>query len=302
VTARESAISYGAFVADVLKVTLTPAQSVLCRVAFDREQPSDLDPDDRDIAAELFGPDVDLIPDSARAVLVGVFGARSGKSRFLGGTYSLWRALVADLSGLAPGETGSALIVGPDLRLGRQTLRFALGAAHSVSSIERLIESETSDAFSLRRPDGALVAIETLPATRGGSATRGRTLVSAVLDESAFFRDADYLINDEEVFRAVSPRVLDGGLTVIVSTPWAEAGLLFAEFDRNFNHPRGALACRGTTLLMNPSKRAEVERERERDPENARREFDAEFLARGVSTFFDPVAINQAVDSELRAG
>jgi hypothetical protein len=299
---KQSAITYCGFVADVLGARLTDAQLVLCKVAFDRVEPRDLDPADREIAAQLFGPDVDIIPDSARAILVGTFGARSGKSRFLGGIYSLWRALVADVTGLAFGETATALLVAPDLRLGRQSLRFALGAAHSVPSIARLIESESTDAFALRRPDGSLVAIECLPASRGGIATRGRTLVSAVLDECAFFRDADYAINDEEIFKAVSPRVLPGGLTILCSTPWSESGLLFAEFDRNFDHPRGALACRGTTLLMNPSKAAEIERERERDPANAAREFDAQFLSRGASAFFDPAAITLAVDPELHAG
>src|SRR5262249_41632876 len=147
-------------------------------------------------------------------------------------------------------------------------------------------------------PDGALVSIECLPATRGGSALRGRTLVSAVLDEAAFFRSDDYQVNDQEIFRAVAPRVLPGGIGHVGSTPRTEGGPLHEEFSRNFADPKTAIAAHAPTLLMNPAKRLEVERERERDPENARREFDAEFLPRGAGAFFDPVALKQAVDPD----
>lgn len=291
-------VKFVPFVRDVLGVTLTPAQRVLCLVAFDGVEPAELEGEERELARKLFG-DVETIPVEARAVLVAVCGARSGKSRVLEALYSLWRALVADLSGLAPGEVAVALIVAPDMRLARQTLRFALGAAKSVPAIARLLDSETADGFTLRRPDGHQVAIECLPATRGGSALRGRTLVCAGLDEAAFFRDAEYAVNDEEIFRAVAPRVLPGGMVIVASTPWAETGLLFDEFQRNHGHPVTAIAAHAPTLLMNPSKAAEVARERLRNPENARREFDAEFLSRLAGTFFDPTARKLAVD-ELR--
>jgi hypothetical protein len=281
----------------VCSVRLTPAQRVLALVAIDSAEPRDLIGDDRALALALFG-EVETIPPIARAVLVAVCGGRSGKSRVFGGLYSLWRALTADLSGLAPGEQAVAVIVAPDLRLARQTFRFALGAAKEAPSIADLIEAETSDGFTLLRPDEVRVSIECLPATRGGSALRGRTLVSAVLDEAAFFRGEDYQVTDAEIFRAVAPRVLAGGMVIVASTPWAESGLLHEEFSRNFAEPKTAIAAHAPTLLMNPSKRLEVERERERDPENARREFDAEFMPRGAGTFFDPIALKRAVDAE----
>ena len=286
------------FVETVLGVRLHPAQSVLCRVAFDGIEPSDLEGDDRGLARQLFG-ETETIPTEARAVLVAVCGARSGKSRVLGALYSLWRALTADLTALAPGELAVALIVCPDLRLARQTLRFALGAAKAVPSIARLIEGESADALTLRRPDEHVVSLEALPATRGGSALRGRSLVSAVLDECAFFRDESFQVNDQELFRAVAPRILPGGLIVVCSTPWAESGLLYDEFSRNHGHPVTALAALAPTDVMNPAKRAEVERERARDPENARREFDAEFMPMGSGLFFDGNAIDQAIDRAL---
>ncbi|MEO7032730.1 MAG: hypothetical protein ABI548_02780 [Polyangiaceae bacterium] len=282
------------FCARVVGIELTPAQRVLASVAFDGMEPHELIGADRDIAAELFGP-IDAIPPEARAVLVALCGGRGGKSRVLCGVYSLWRALLADLSGLAPGEQAVALIVAPDMRLAKQTLRFALGAAKHAPSIAALIESENTEGFVLRRPDGRPVAVEALPATRGGSALRGRSLVSAVLDECAFFRSEEYAVNDAEIFRAVAPRVIDGGLVVIASTPWAEAGLLFDEFMRNHGHPVTAMAAHAPTTLLNPAKAAEVARERARSPENAAREFDAQFMSIGSGLFFDSSALDRAL-------
>lgn len=294
------AVTFTAFLSDVLRVELTPAQRVLSLVAFDGLEPSDLQGDERSLARRLFG-DVETVPADARHVLVAVCGARAGKSYVLGALRLLYLALTVPLTTLAPGEVAVALIVAPDLRLARQVLRYALGAAEEVPSIKRLIASRTADGFTLERPDGGTVSVECLPATRGGSAVRGRSLVGAVLDESAFFRDDSYQVNDVEVFRAVSPRVLRGGQVVVASTPWAEAGLLFDFHKRNFGHPIDALCAHAPTLVLRDDEhtRSYVARERTRDPMNASREFDAEFMPAGVDTFFDARAIESSIDTTL---
>jgi hypothetical protein len=99
-------------------------------------------------------------------------------------------------------------------------MRYSLGAARKLGGVT--IESETTDAFVVVREGGRRVAIECLPATRGGSAVRGRTLLSAVLSEASMFRDdSGYVVNDRAIYEAAAPRVVDGGLVVIESTPWA---------------------------------------------------------------------------------
>ncbi len=288
------------FVTEVLRVQLTPAQRALARVAFDRVEPGQLEGDEAEAGQLLFGP-VETIPPSARSVLVAVLGARSGKSYVFVSLYSLWRALFADLSTLAPGELAVALIVSRDMKLGRQSLRYALGAAKQHTDLRRLIDSETSDAFVLTRFDRRPVSLEVLPASRGGGALRGRSLVSACLDEAAFFHDENYVVNDIETFRAVSPRVLPGGLTVVASTPFMETGLLHNLYTTNWGAPRTALAAHAPTLTMlnSPKNLDTVEREIEIDPDNARREFGAEFVAGGASLFFPPGLLRDATVDAL---
>ncbi len=285
-----------------LGTTLTLAQRVLAMVAFDGVEPADLPPDERAVARQLFG-DVDHVPTSARGVLIVVAGARSGKTRLLA-LHALWRAFVADLRGLAPGETATALLAAPDLRLARQALAYALGAAQATPALVRLASGVTRDRFVLTRPDGGRVAVECLPATRGGASLRGRTLVCAALDECAFFYDETGAVSDVDLFRAVAPRVLPGGLVVLSSTPWAEAGLLYWEFRRNQGRPTTALACHAPTTVMragDPAVEAIVQRERERDPENARREYDAEF-AGSVASLLDGEDVDAAVLSGFYGG
>lgn len=271
-----------------LKVGLSDAQRVLTTVAFDGVDPCDLLAPDRAIASELFGG-IERFDPVTRAVLVAVCGARGGKTYVLSALYSLWRALYADLSTMAPGEVAVALVVAPDLGLAHQTLAYAKGAVAADQELAGLVTSDNADSLSLLRADGHTVSILCRAAGRGGAGLRGKSLVSAVLDECAFFRDRSFVVNDKDVFDAVSPRVLPGGLVVIASTPWAEAGLLFDEFTLNFGHPVTAMAVTAPTLLMLPTQRNKdaVAREEARDPDNALREFGAQFMAAGAGTFFD---------------
>ncbi|HEY5374818.1 MAG TPA: hypothetical protein VIK01_14140 [Polyangiaceae bacterium] len=298
----KSAVPFVHFVEQVLRVELTPAQRVLALVGFDGVEPIDLRGADRALATALFGP-IDTVPQSARGVLAIVKGARVGGTYVFGALYSLWRALTADISKVAPGEQVSAIVVAPDTRLARQCLRFALGAARSVQAIGKLIKAETADGFVIHRPDGHRVAVEALPATRGGSALRGRTLVSAVQSESSFFRDESAAVNDVDCFQAVAPRVVKGGMVVLESTPWAETGLLFDIFSKNFGEPSTALAAHAPTLLMRPDEttREIVEREKARDPDNYEREFGAAFISGGSGLFFGSIELQAALDRELRA-
>src|SRR5262249_30644541 len=125
------------------------------------------------------------------------------------------------------------------------------------------------------------------------------SLVGAVMDESAFFRDEDHSVNDAEIFHAVAPRVMPEGQVILASTPWAQGiGLLYDLFSANHGAPRTAVAAHAPTLLLRNDARtaAMVERERERDPDNAAREFDAKFMSSGAGLFFDPSAVDAAVD------
>jgi hypothetical protein len=274
-------------------VLLTLGQAELVRVAFDGVEPVD-----RELAAKLFGAPV---PVGIRSVVAAVCGARAGKSYVLVALRLVWGMLVRDLSSLAPGQRAVALIVAPNDKLRREVLNYALGAVRSKPELAAMLDGEPgADGFGLRRPDGHVVRFEMSVATAGGYGARGRALTDFALDECAFFRDASFKVNDEEIFRAGAARVLPGGQTIIASTPWAQTGLLFELHKKNFGRPDTALVAHAPTLVLHdsPMTREIVSREEKRDPDNAKREFGAQFMTGGTTVFFEAASIDAAVTDE----
>lgn len=276
-------------------VELTPGQAELARVLYDGCVPVD-----RGLAVQIFGDiEFENLPVGCRSVVAVVAGARGGKSYVVISLRLLHAMFVCDLSSLAPGQRAVALNIAPNEKLRREVLNYARGAVRSKPELEAMICEEGAEGFGLRRPDGMVVRFETGVATAGGYGARGRSLVAFALDEVAFFRNASFVVNDAELFRAGSARVLPGGQTIVASTPWAKSGLLYDLHAENWGHPKTALVAHAPTLVMNPSDMARtlVEREMARDPDNAAREFSAEFMASGTTDFFPSDLIESCVDA-----
>ena len=272
-----------------LGVALRPGQAELVRVAFDGVEPVD-----RGIASQLFGPDV---PVGRRSVVAAVCGARAGKSYVLVALRLLHGMLVRDVSQLPPGVKAAALIIAPRDDLRTEVFRYALGAVESKPELAAMLANKTADTFRLRRPDGYEVEFKTGVATSGGTAARGQWWTDFALDECAFFRDSSYKVNDEELFRAGSARVLPGGQTIIASTPWTEAGLLHRMWK---TRPTDTTVVHAPTLALNDTDltREIIARARQSDEDNARREFDAVFMTGGTTLFFEPSCIDAAITNE----
>lgn len=252
--------------------------------------------------AEFFGSRP--TPKKPRTVAVRA-GGRAGKTSRLLAPKALHAAWTVPLPTLAHGEEAVALLVAPDMKLGKQCLSFVSGYVDQSPILSSArVKDDTAETITLRRPDGRIVRVEVLAATRGGRAVRARTLVFAGLDEAAFFfAEGTGVVNDQDVYNAVAQRVVPGGQVWIVSTPWlASVGVLEKTIEAEWGRHQSALVCSAGTRALNPSwdPTGEIERDlRERDPEAARREIDGKPIASGVSTFFDPRTIDAAVDKEL---
>jgi hypothetical protein len=282
-----------------------PGQAELVRVAFDRAEPVD-----RALAVSIFG-DIDFanVPVGARDVVAAVCGGRGGKTYLLVALRLVWGMLVRDLSPLAPGQQAAATVVAPSPKLRQEAVNYALGAIRSKKELAPLLRlprgtkpDDMVGEFGVYRPDfDRVVLFNAAAATRGGYAVRGYWHTDLALDEAAFFRDNTYKVNDEEIFRAGKPRVLPGGQTMVDSTPWAETGLLFDLWQKNWGKPTSALVAHAPTLVLNDVEytRSIVAAEYARDPENAEREFGAKFMTGGTTVFFPPALIEAMVDDEL---
>ncbi len=290
-----------------LGVVPKPGQRVFCAVAYDGIEPKDLSPDDRELARKIFG-DVDVIPRKARETIAAVCGGRGGKSYIIIALRLVFGALTRDLRSLAPGQKAVALIIAPNPKLRNEVVAYAMGAMRSKPELNAMLvlpkgkkQDSPADSFGIRRPDGHLVLFEAGVAARGGYGGRGRSLTDFAQDESCFFRDSAFQVNDAEIYKAASPRVLPGGQSILASTPWAEAGLLYDFWVRNWGKPGDALVAHAPTLVLHDTEftRDIVAREYARDPDNADREFGAKFMTGGTSIFFPPNEIERALDETI---
>ncbi len=301
-TAAVRPMPFVSFCQRILGLLLTRGQRVLCAIAFDGVQPHELEGVDREIARQLLG-DVDDVPALARRVLVLVLGRGSGKST-IAAAYGVWRMVTADVSRCGPGDMPHVVVIAPGKRTAGLAVRMALALVQGSRALRTQLESETADGFEMRRPDGRLVAFAAFAASRGGASARGLSVLSFILDEAQFFTsDSEFVVNDRDIFSAIVPRLMPGGAGVFISTPWPVTTLMGELHEKNFGSPSNALAALAPTLVMRDGDEtlvALVAAERERDPENAAREFDCDAsLTAGSSQFFDPGAIRAAVDLTL---
>jgi len=283
---------------DWLGVTLSPAQRCLASWLYDASATSD----DQEYVQTLFGGSEGiLVPGKRHRVVTIVAGRRAGKSYIFIALRLLHGLLVRDLSSCAPGQIPTAIVIAQNRTLRQEVLNYALGAVRSKPELAGLLPKQKLDdlnpsRFDLHRPDGRLVRFQGAVATKGGYGARGRSFTDVALDETAFFADENHAISDVRIFAAALPGLLPGGQCIVASTPWAEAGLLYDLYKRNYGHPADALCAHAPTVLLNPEQRELVERETIRDPDNAAVEYEAQFMAGGSSVFFPAGLLDGAIE------
>lgn len=286
---------YSEFI-DKLGIELTPGQLALARVLYDGDEPEDVG----ELALALFGG-VRRLSVALRRTAVAVIGARAGKTYLLVALRMLHLALTVDISTLAPGEIGYAIIVTPHLNMSAQALRYVTGALDATPWLAaHEVERSEGESVTLARGRQRVI-VEARAASARGLSGRGFSLVGAALDECAFFRDENYKVNDDELYKAFIPRILPGGQMVIASTPWAEYGLLYSLWKSNFGHPETCSVAHAPTLVVRdvPFTRELVEMETKRDSQNAKREYGAEFYGNNSTHFFEKECIDACFDGSL---
>ncbi len=300
------AVPFHQFCSDVLKFKLTLGQRVVAKVAFGDLNPCDLEGEERDIALTMFGG-LESVPEKAKRYVCMRLGRGSGKTT-LCSAYAVYCAVCQDFS-VGPGDTPYVVTIAPDLPTAKLAISMCRELIRSSPAIERLVCGDEKTTITLRRPSGQQVKIEAFAASRGGSSVRGRTILAFLLDEAEFFTSngADgggsaYAVSDTDIFRALTPRLVRSGKGMLVSTPWPVETLMGTMFDANWSKPTTALAIKAPTLLVrgeDPDVAANVAAERERDPDNCRREYDCEIDGTSGQQFFDGTCLASAVTSDL---
>lgn len=291
------------FCPDVLGVTLTIGQRVVAKVCVDRVELKDLTPDELRFAENIFNLDASSrIPRKARRTLCLRFGRRSGKTSFAS-WLAVYKAFTADVSKCGKGDLPTVAIIAPDKDTAKDLcLTMVKGVLESSEKLKGFIAASDDNSVTVRRPDGRRVVIKAYAADKGGKTVRGRSMICAILDEAEFFNsdpDGRFEIDDRSMYRAIKPALTPDGVIIFISTPWPSENLMTELMEKNWGKPSNALCAVATTVLMRPDRPdliELIEEERQRDPENASREYDCDVSKTLSGTFFDAANLTAAID------
>jgi hypothetical protein len=298
--------SFRAFVSDPQFCGLTDLSPLMAAImdASDGLTPDTIDNTD---ALSYFGCGLDGLPRMRTRTIVVRAGGRGGKSSRLLAGKAIHAAWCTPVPTLAPGEEAFVIIIAPSLSLAKQTFSFVRGyVLASPTLTAALVSDPVQDSLSIRRPDGVTVRVQVFAAGRGGTQIRAKTVVAALFDEAAFFRDeATGAVNDADLYGAVLQRVVPEGQVWLATTPWvANIGLVEEIIGKEFGKHTHSLCVLAPTRVLNPTWDPDhtIETDmRARDPDRASREIDAVPLASGAGMFFPAETINACVDFDRPA-
>ena len=117
------------------------------------------------------------------------------------------------------------MVIAADRRQARVVFRFINGFLDAVPMLAQLVESRSAEAIHLTNR----VSIEVH--TASFRAVRGYTIVAAILDELAFWRDETSANPDEEIIAALRPGMatVPDSLMLSISSPYARRGVLWEQ-------------------------------------------------------------------------
>lgn len=201
------------------------------------------------------------------------------------------------LIGVREGELVRTPIVGPTLDHCRAAFAAISSLMKGSPVLASMIVKLLTNSLLIRRPDGREVLIEKVATAAGGSNLRSTWLAGILFDEADFHGAETAAENLTAQIQAVRTRMLPGAQIWVASSPWSDASPFHEMHSKAFGFPSAnALAFHSDSRSMHPSLSKELEAtERQIDPVNAAREWDAIPLNFGSTRFFPEDAILKSV-------
>jgi hypothetical protein len=222
-----------------------------------------------------------------------IVGRRGGKDSIASVIAAHSAALFSEQAKLRPGERALVMCLAVDRDQAKIVLNYTRSYFRDLDLLKGMVSSETSLGFEL--VNGVDVAIS----TNNFRAVRGRPILCAILDETAFWRDERSATPDEETYKALKPALatLPGSIIIGISSPYRKSGLLYRKFKECYGKDGDVLVIRAPTRALNPTIDPEVvEQALAEDPAAARAEWLAEFRD-DVGGWADAALIEAAIDT-----
>jgi hypothetical protein len=216
-------------------------------------------------------------PPKRRVKQLWVMGGRRGGKDSVASLIAAYAASIerAHLGHLRPGEIAFVLCIAADRSQAQTILNYTRAYFELNPDLAAMVVRQTAEGFVL--DNGAEIIIT----TNNFRNVRGRTILLAILDEVAFWRDERSANPDTELYAAVTPGLsLDGSMLVGISTPYIKGGLLWDRFKKAYGRDDDSvLFIKATSLQLHPSDRIRALRAEAYadDPVVARSEWDVEW-------------------------
>jgi hypothetical protein len=224
--------------------------------------------------------------------LVAVAGRASGKDSVASAIAAI-TAVSFDPCRLRPGERAVVMCLACDREQAKIAFNYIAAYFREIPALAKLVTRFTDGTIELNNR----VDIEVH--TNSYRGVRGRSLLCAIFDETAFWRSEDSANPDFEVAGAVKPalgRIL-GSRLILISSAHKRSGLLYQRWkDFYGRNDTDKLVVRGSTLTFNPSFDAKII---EQQLAEDRQLFGAEYLSEwrdDLASFISRQLLEAAVD------
>ncbi|WP_245450488.1 hypothetical protein [Bradyrhizobium diazoefficiens] len=224
-----------------------------------------------------------------------IVGRRGGKDSVASLIAAYVAATFSDQDKLRPGERPLVMCLACDRDQAKIVLGYTKGYFEQIELFAGMIERETASGFELS--NGVDIAV----ATNSFRSVRGRPILCAILDETAFWRDESSANPDQEVFNAIKPGLasIPNSLVIGISSPYRRAGLLFAKFRDHFAKDSKTLVVKAPTRVLNPTiPQSIVDEAMVEDPAAASAEWMAEFRD-DISAFVSREAVEACISPDV---
>lgn len=229
-------------------------------------------------------------PSSRVSELWCVAGRRSGKSR-MAAAAAVFAAALAPRPRLAPGEDGHVIVIAPTRQQAQLVFRYCLAFLQDSPLLRQRIREVRAEEIVLS--GNIVIGVHSC----GFRTIRGRTIIAAVFDETAFWQDESSARPDVEIYRAVLPALASsGGLLIAISSPYRRLGLVFQKHRDHFGQDSDVLVVQGGSQVFNPTLDPSIiAKARADDAASAMAEWDAAFR-NDLSSLLDDAVIDAALD------
>lgn len=205
-----------------------------------------------------------------------IAGRRSGKS-FMAAVIAVFLATFKDWKPyLAPGEKGWIFIIATDRDQAKIIKRYISAILDSAAAFRKMVVRNLE--YEIDLSNNINIAVKTC----NFRSIRGYTVLAAICEEIAFWKDENSANPAQEVLAALRPALstIPESMLIAIFTPYSRSGVLWEQFKAYFGKEveAGPLIWKAPTRIMNPNiSIATIENEMRDDPERARAEWEAEW-------------------------